>query len=325
MRTALWMGYLVSQSMFEGTPIWDESTYEEFNKWANEYKAKTIKERKKDFVTIIEKNFRPIERLLGPDLGLEHNRDNDNVLGAFVWSTMKGLRRGDFQEDVDIDLDYLIANMWVIDFNHLIATVWTADRCIIAYTDRRGREHIATIRYDEITGIEAIAGKKILFHTQGDELVLYTTIGNIRFKMDWICDRDLSIKTVETFCAYAMELVMKYKQAKYAAQQGTAAPQYSQQTPPPKAPQGEAPQERSQWSAAQLDTAQRTAARLTAALQAPQAAPQPVPQAPQAAPPAGAGLSAETVEALKQLKGLLDAGILTQEEFDAKKKQLLGL
>ena len=31
------------------------------------------------------------------------------------------------------------------------------------------------------------------------------------------------------------------------------------------------------------------------------------------------------VEELKQLKELLDMGILTQEEFDAKKKQLLGL
>lgn len=31
------------------------------------------------------------------------------------------------------------------------------------------------------------------------------------------------------------------------------------------------------------------------------------------------------VKALKQLKGLLDEGIITQEDFDAKKKQLLGL
>lgn len=65
--------------------------------------------------------------------------------------------------------------------------------------------------------------------------------------------------------------------------------------------------------------------------QAPQAAPptEPPQAAPQAAapaaPPAGVGLSAETVEALKQFKELLDAGILTQEEFDGKKKQLLGL
>ena len=65
--------------------------------------------------------------------------------------------------------------------------------------------------------------------------------------------------------------------------------------------------------------------------QTPQAAPptEPPQAAPQAAapaaPPAGVGLSAETVEALKQFKELLDAGILTQEEFDGKKKQLLGL
>jgi predicted Zn-dependent peptidase len=28
---------------------------------------------------------------------------------------------------------------------------------------------------------------------------------------------------------------------------------------------------------------------------------------------------------LKELKGLLDSGIITQEEFDAKKKQILGI
>lgn len=33
----------------------------------------------------------------------------------------------------------------------------------------------------------------------------------------------------------------------------------------------------------------------------------------------------QTIELLKQYKELVDAGILTQEEFDAKKKQLLGL
>ena len=32
-----------------------------------------------------------------------------------------------------------------------------------------------------------------------------------------------------------------------------------------------------------------------------------------------------SVDELKKLKDLLDAGIITQEEFDAKKKQLLGL
>ena len=33
----------------------------------------------------------------------------------------------------------------------------------------------------------------------------------------------------------------------------------------------------------------------------------------------------EQIEALKKLKGLLDAGILTQEEFEIKKKEVLGI
>ena len=33
----------------------------------------------------------------------------------------------------------------------------------------------------------------------------------------------------------------------------------------------------------------------------------------------------EQVDALNKMKTLLDAGVLTQEEFDAKKKQILGL
>ncbi len=45
-----------------------------------------------------------------------------------------------------------------------------------------------------------------------------------------------------------------------------------------------------------------------------------------AAQPAPAMMSvAEQMETLKSLKELLDAGILTQEEFDLKKKQVLGL
>ena len=56
-------------------------------------------------------------------------------------------------------------------------------------------------------------------------------------------------------------------------------------------------------------------------------APQPIPAAPPAGPasqPAPAAPYNE-VEILKQYKELLDAGIITQEEFDAKKKQVLGL
>ena len=45
-----------------------------------------------------------------------------------------------------------------------------------------------------------------------------------------------------------------------------------------------------------------------------------------AAVPAGEGKTVvSVVEEIRGLKGLLDDGILTQEEFDAKKKQLLGL
>ena len=39
----------------------------------------------------------------------------------------------------------------------------------------------------------------------------------------------------------------------------------------------------------------------------------------------GCELSAEQIEQLKKLKELVDAGILTQEEFDAKKREIMGL
>ena len=41
--------------------------------------------------------------------------------------------------------------------------------------------------------------------------------------------------------------------------------------------------------------------------------------------PAQAGGAPSTVEELKQYKALLDAGVLTEEEFAAKKRQLLGI
>lgn len=44
--------------------------------------------------------------------------------------------------------------------------------------------------------------------------------------------------------------------------------------------------------------------------------------APAAAPSTGAG---NTIEELKQYKSLLDAGVITEEEFAAKKRQLLGI
>jgi hypothetical protein len=53
-----------------------------------------------------------------------------------------------------------------------------------------------------------------------------------------------------------------------------------------------------------------------AATPAPTPAPAETPQA---------GLSPDVTKQLTDLKGLLDNGILTQEEFDAKKTQILGL
>jgi hypothetical protein len=63
------------------------------------------------------------------------------------------------------------------------------------------------------------------------------------------------------------------------------------------------------------------------------AAPPPVAEAPVAAPPvaeapaapAAGGLTDELIDQLKKLGELRDAGILTDEEFQAKKGQLLGI
>lgn len=41
--------------------------------------------------------------------------------------------------------------------------------------------------------------------------------------------------------------------------------------------------------------------------------------------PTPAAPATSSVDEIKRYKELLDTGILTQEEFDAKKKQLLGL
>lgn len=205
-----------------------------------------------------------------------------------------------------------------------VAAAFTANRCILVHVSRLGKETFRTIPYDEIIEIRAKPAPQKLFNFTWSwgELIVSTTTDILRFRTCYffancIRDRGYAQFIPEQACEAVTALVTKYKQAKCAAQQGAAAPQQPQQTPPP-------PQETSQWAEAQRNTAQQTAARLTAALQAPSApvAPQ---QAAPAAPSAGAGLPPETIETLKQLKGLLDADILTQEEFDAKKKQLLGL
>ena len=56
---------------------------------------------------------------------------------------------------------------------------------------------------------------------------------------------------------------------------------------------------------------------------------QPAPAAPAPAPPAAAPApaamsDADRIEALKNLKELLDSGVLTQAEFDAQKQKLLN-
>ena len=63
-----------------------------------------------------------------------------------------------------------------------------------------------------------------------------------------------------------------------------------------------------------------------AASPAPQPAYQAAPQSNYQAPAAPAQPTAgDTADELRKLKSLLDDGIITPEEFDAKKKQLLGL
>jgi hypothetical protein len=56
-----------------------------------------------------------------------------------------------------------------------------------------------------------------------------------------------------------------------------------------------------------------------------QQAPPPAAAPPQAAAPAPAAMSeADRIQALKNLKELLDTGVLTQAEFDAQKQKLLN-
>ena len=71
----------------------------------------------------------------------------------------------------------------------------------------------------------------------------------------------------------------------------------------------------------------KSAQRNAAAAQAEAAPPAPVPADEPAAPEAAAPESAESaqIEQLKQFAALKDQGILTEEEFAAKKAQILGL
>jgi len=75
-------------------------------------------------------------------------------------------------------------------------------------------------------------------------------------------------------------------------------------------------------------SAQRSAAAAQAQAAPPAPAPAPEPAAPEPAAPEAAApqaIDSEQIELLKQLAGLKDQGILTEEEFAAKKAQILGL
>ena len=66
----------------------------------------------------------------------------------------------------------------------------------------------------------------------------------------------------------------------------------------------------------------KSAQRSAEAAQAPAAPPT---QAPGAAPPAPQAVGSAQIDELKQFADLKDQGILTEEEFAAKKAQILGL
>ena len=70
-------------------------------------------------------------------------------------------------------------------------------------------------------------------------------------------------------------------------------------------------------------SAQRSAAAAQAQAAPPDAAPADEPAAPEAAAPQA--IDSEQIELVKQLAALKDQGILTEEEFAAKKAQILGL
>ena len=71
----------------------------------------------------------------------------------------------------------------------------------------------------------------------------------------------------------------------------------------------------------------KSAQNSAAAAQAQAAPPAPAPAAEPAAPEAAApqAIDSEQIEVLKQLAALKDQGILTEEEFSAKKAEILGL
>jgi Short C-terminal domain len=69
-------------------------------------------------------------------------------------------------------------------------------------------------------------------------------------------------------------------------------------------------------------TSRRTSRRMSAAQSPPQEAP---PQAAAPAPAPAAPAQQDDMAEIQQLATMKDQGILTEEEFEAKKKQILGI
>lgn len=181
-----------------------------------------------------------------------------------------------------------------------VAVAFTANRCVIGYRSKLGEERVKTIPYDEIVGVAPQRDKQVkILGSFTDCLMLGTTTGHIFFYLgiDGLQFFDVANPRFgrgRMFDLSTRTCVLTYDLYLACETVTDLVTKYKKKC-----------------------GTQETAAQATPA-EAPQAT-------PAAAPKAGTGLSTETVETLKQLKELLDAGILTQEEFDGKKKQLLGL
>lgn len=171
-----------------------------------------------------------------------------------------------------------------------VAVALTRNRCIIADSTKNGKKGqsaIKIISYDDILKVYFDTKKlRVIFNTTSGNDVGFYPSGNVGSMIKWTDEEHPNEIDNAINLSLITEIIENYKNGvQHEAPQAT--PQPSQPSPQTKS-------------------------------QPPQAA---VPTAP----PAKAGLSVEAVETLKQFKELLDAEIITQEEFDAKKKQLLGL
>lgn len=171
-----------------------------------------------------------------------------------------------------------------------VAVALTRNRCIIADSTKNGKKGqsaIKTISYDDILKVYFdTKNLRVIFNTTSGNDVGFYPSGNVGLMTKLT---DLSGKEIQNQIdnTINLDIITNIIENYKNGVQHEAPPQPSQPSPQTK-------------------------------YQHPQVT---VPTAPTAK----AGLSVEAVETLKQFKELLDAEIITQEEFDAKKKQILGL